>query len=282
MSRSDCVCSTIHLQRISSSEGFQQFIGKLFSRSGRTLMAQRDFFWLHIKKSAGMTTRKLLQPYYTEVDRTNKPKTFIQASPEEYNDILNNYRVVLGEYQFKRCLFAKKYLYRDKWQDIYSFAFSREPSDRCVSMFHYLYWRNAGIIQTLASIFSISISQKKLICSPSYAFDTFLELVCDARSTDSIYHPISLHFTTHTAPMFDDITDFEGNVLLTKVYRLQALALGINEVFQVCGIPKSIDNKQPMINISSSRAHYRPTRLQIHKMQNIYRRDYEIYEHASH
>ena len=70
----------------------------------------RKLFWLHVKKSAGMSTRALLSPDYVEVERVKKPKNFIQAKPEEYNDILNNFRVVLGEYQFKRCLLAKKYL----------------------------------------------------------------------------------------------------------------------------------------------------------------------------
>lgn len=90
-------------------------------------MHYKQFFWLHVRKSAGFTTRALLQPYYVEVDRAKKPKTFIQATPDEYNDILNNYRIVLGDYQFRRCLFAKKYLYPDQWDDIFSFAFSREP-----------------------------------------------------------------------------------------------------------------------------------------------------------
>ena len=53
-------------------------------------MSYNNFFWLHIKKSAGISTRKLLQPYYKEVDRVKRPKNFIQSSPAEYNDILNN------------------------------------------------------------------------------------------------------------------------------------------------------------------------------------------------
>ena len=69
------------------------------------------FFWLHVKKSGGTSIRTILQPHYTLVDRAKKPVNFIQSKPSEYNDILNNYRVVLGEYQFKRTLFAKKFLF---------------------------------------------------------------------------------------------------------------------------------------------------------------------------
>lgn len=79
-------------------------------------MKYENFFWLHIKKSAGITTRAFLKPYYEEVDRVNKPPSFIQSDPKQYNDILNNYRVLLGEYQFKRALFAKTYLYPNNWE----------------------------------------------------------------------------------------------------------------------------------------------------------------------
>ena len=93
------------------------------------------FFWLHIKKAGGTSIRSMLQPHYREVDRTQRPPCFIQSSPVEYNDILNNYRVVLGDYQFRRALFAKTYLYPDHWDRILSFAFVREPTSRAVSMF---------------------------------------------------------------------------------------------------------------------------------------------------
>jgi len=81
------------------------------------------------------------------VDCGKQPITFIQANPEQYNDILNNYRVVLGSYQFKRCLFAKTYLYPGSWHSIYSFTFAREPVDRCISMFCYFYWRDEGYLR---------------------------------------------------------------------------------------------------------------------------------------
>ena len=199
-------------------------------------MNQRQLFWLHVKKSAGITTRSLLQPYYVEVDREKKPKNFIQATPEEYNDILNNFRIVLGDYQFKRCLFAKKYLYPNKWDDMFSFAFSRHPIDRCVSMFYYLFWKDAGRIGNIARPLKKLVKHKKLILNSSYAFDLFLDCAHEARQSDSIYLPLGNHFTTHTAPMWDDITDFSGNVLLTKVCRLENLIEGVNMAFEECGI----------------------------------------------
>lgn len=238
------------------------------------------FFWLHIKKSAGITTRKLLQPYYVEVDRSKKPKNFIAASPDEYNDILNNYRVVLGEYQFRRALFAKRYLYKEKWERIYSFAFSREPVDRCISMFYYLYWNDLGPARNLVRALRTSLSEKKFVFNTSYAFDAFLGHVEEARRSDSIYRPLGLHFTTHTAPVWEDVSDLEGNLLLTKVFRLEHLIGGINKVFEACGIGKRIENDATMLNRNPRRGRYTPTRNQRNKIEEIYSRDFEVYETA--
>ena len=243
-------------------------------------MSHRHFFWLHVKKSAGQTTRSLLQPYYIKVDRSKKPKNFIQASTIEYNDILNSYRVVLGNYQFRRCLFAKEYLYPEQWDDMFSFAFSREPIDRCVSMFYYLFWKDSGVIKILKRSVKISLQVNKLIYNKSYAFDAFLDLAQEARVSNSIYRPVDNHFTTHTAPMWEDITDFEGNILLKRVFRLENLTDGINQVFEECGIEKRLEKSEKKINKNKRRGLYNPTNNQIKKINEIYHHDFEIYEKA--
>ena len=245
-------------------------------------MQYDQLFWLHIKKSAGITTRSLLQPYYVKVDKTKRPKTFIQASPEEYNDILNNYRVVLGEYQFKRCLFAKKYLYPNNWDNIYSFAFSRNPIDRCISMFFYLFWRDVAFTGKFVNLPEITEKKKKLLLNTEYAFDTFLDYAHQAQHSDSIYQPLGNHFTTHTAPMWDDITDIDGNILLKQIFRLEALTTGINTAFSQCGIDRKLDEQNIYENVNRGREKYIPTNDQIRKIENIYLRDFEIYESAEH
>lgn len=244
-------------------------------------MSYDGFFWLHIKKSAGITARRLLQPYYVTVDRLKKPKNFIQARPEEYNDILNNYRVVLGEYQFRRTLFAKKYLYPESWDRLYSFAFSREPTDRCVSMFYYLYWRNRGFLSNLIVRSERSIQERKLLVSTSYAFDAFLDRVYEARISDSIYSPIDNHFTTHTAPMWEDVTDLEGQLLLSRVFRLENLVDGINSVFERVGVDKRLENNAVRLNENRARRAFCPTKKQMSKIKSIYSHDFDIYEKLS-
>ena len=105
----------------------------------------QKIFWLHIKKSAGQATRKALEPYYVQTERKNNPKSFIQAPKEEWNDILNNFRTPLGPYQFRRSLFAQRYLYENEFEAMLKFAFVREPIDRCISQFFYL-WRKQNRI----------------------------------------------------------------------------------------------------------------------------------------
>lgn len=244
-------------------------------------MIYSDIFWLHIKKSAGITIRRLLQPHYVEVDRVNKPKNFIQAEPAEYNDILNNYRVVLGEYQFKRALFAKTFLYPETWNSLCSFAFSREPVDRCISMFYYLYWQDLGRRKNAERLIETIIKARSVKHRTSYAFDSFLDQIEISLSSDSIYFPLGLHFSTHTAPMWDDITDLEGNILLTEVFRLEDLIKGINKVFSLCNIEKRLEPSDSIIeNKTRNRREYYPNRTQMRRIEKIYSKDFEIYENA--
>jgi len=244
-------------------------------------MQYKQLFWLHIKKSAGISTRNYLQPHYVRVDRIRKPKCFIQSPPEEHNDILNNYRIILGDYQFKRCQFAKKYLYPDTWDEIFSFAFSREPVDRCISMFYYLYWKDQSLVNRLKSTVLRYIDTRKLHYSTSYAFDHFLDLALQARESDSIFIPIDNHFTTHTAPMWDDVTDEDGRILLTKIYRLEHLIEGVNQAFEACGLDKRIEPDEKKFNQSSIKRRYEPSPQQLKKIERIYAHDFDLYETAT-
>ena len=244
-------------------------------------MQYKNFFLASYKRNQQEYLHgALLHPYYVEVDRINMPKNFIQALPEEYNDILNNYRVVLGEYQFKRSMFAKTFLYKEDWDSLYSFAFSREPVDRCVSMFYYLFWRNSGLKNNILHSVKTYINNRKIYFNTSYAFDAFLEYVHEARTSQSIYRPLGNHFTTHTAPMWDDITDFEGNVLLKKVFRLENLVEGINSAFKECGINKEVEGVRKKLNKNLARKNFSPSKTQISKIRELYPNDFGIYENA--
>ena len=183
-------------------------------------------------------------------------------------------------------LCKKKYLYPEKWDDMFSFAFSREPTDRCVSMFYYLFWIDSGHLENMARFFKRFLINKKLMLNTSYAFDAFLDYAHEARLSDSIYEPLGNSFTTHTASMWDDITDLNGNVILKEVYRLDNLIEGINRVFEECGIAKRLDDNDKVLNKvlneNKGRGKYSPSKNQKKKIEEIYFNDFEVYEKAWH
>lgn len=241
----------------------------------------KELFWLHIKKSAGQTVRQLLQPHYRLVDCTKKPKNFIQSTPAEYNDILNNHRVVLGDLQFKRCLFAKEFLYPDRWSQLYSFCLCREPVDRVISMFYYLFWKKNSLRSNLALSLKRSYASKRLILRESYAFDVFLDTIVDAKFSDSIYKPLGLHFSTHVNSVWDDITDHDGRVLITATYRMEELKTALNSVFEECGIVSRIsDSRAINNNQNTNKGGLKLRKDQKLKVRELYLEDFELYENA--
>jgi hypothetical protein len=93
----------------------------------------KDYLWIHIKKCAGTSIKKMLGNYYHQVEELGLP--FIAYEKKYWNDVLNDYRVCLGPYNFKRMLFAKKFLYEEEEFDKkFKFAVVRNPYDRCVSL----------------------------------------------------------------------------------------------------------------------------------------------------
>lgn len=240
----------------------------------------RRFFWLHVRKSAGTSIRELLKPEYVEVDRTTWPKTFLQCDPSEYNDNLNNYRVMLGALHLRRCRFAKEFLYGAAWSQLFSFAFAREPVDRCVSMFSHAYLAHAAAPTERRLMLSYIRRRPRSARPTSFRFDAFLHRVEQCREERSLYWPLGLHFMTHTAPMWDDVVDDAGQVLLTRIYRLEALVPALREVLSECGISRSIPDAGVRANMSSRRDDYRPDRHQRMRIEALYAKDFELYETA--
>lgn len=237
-------------------------------------------FWLHIKKSAGQSTRRALQPHYVLVDRSKEPKNFPQADESEWNDILNNYRIPLGEYQFRRCLFAKKYLYHENFNEMFKFAFSRNPYDRCISQFFYLWRKNKNRKRKLypfLSLLSLNIQGAKIKHDIDYDFDLFLEAIAACRESSSNYTPMGIRFQTHTAAMFDDITDESGAVLLDKIWRLDNFDEGISFVHKLIK-PEFEYKVMPEINVSKNRTEFTLTAKHKKKVEKLFGKDIDIYE----
>src|SRR5262245_5936038 len=165
--------------------------GLRFAKRHLRLSAMRPaIFWLHIKKSGGMSTRAALAPLYKEVDRSSVPSCLAGRPQNEWNDILNNYRVPLGTYQFRRSDFAKDILYPEDWPDMIRLAFCREPVDRVLSMYFYLFSRRERRREEMRrALAKLPSPPRRLLWSESYAFSVFLDLLAlqNALRRQSIY-----------------------------------------------------------------------------------------------
>ena len=159
------------------------------------------FFYLHIKKAAGTSIKNALQPEY--VKSPADLCTFIGSPREEYNDILNTWRVPLGEYDYKRALFSKKFLYdKNEFEEMVKFTVIRNPYSRAVSCWKYLY----GAAKRPQNL------PKRL------SFSLFLKSLENNWRTKK-----NRHVATHTAPFWDDITDFNGKILIDQIIKIEEL-----------------------------------------------------------
>lgn len=238
------------------------------------------FFWLHIKKSAGTSLREMLQPYYYKSDLVKRPKCFLQSSPDEWNDILNNHLTLLGEYQFKRALFAREYLYKAKWSDIYSFAICREPTERCISMFHYLFWNKSGLKARALQMVFFSRLANRVAWNKSSAFDIFLDVVELSRQSDTNLRPFDLHFNTHTRTMWEDVTDHNGEMLLSKIYKMVDLPSIVGDVFIQSNIKEwhQAPSKELVLNKSVHKQNIIKLHAkQVARIEQLFKPDFELY-----
>ena len=228
------------------------------------------FFWLHIKKSAGTSLRRLLQPHYRCVDRSVNPCCFVGVSEEYWNDTINNYRIPLGKFQFRRACFASKYLYGKDWGRMNSFAFVREPVSRVLSLFRFLQ----------PEIRSYAISLRISKCSASDLFNLFLKMLLLQRESSVSSKPFGLRFSTHVNPAWSDIVDNDGNILLANLFRLDDLESGLGKVYSECGL--ELPQISPSIYNQTSRSGaigtFLPSESQRARVLEYYQKDLFLYE----
>lgn len=164
-----------------------------------------NFFWLHIKKAGGQSFRKSFTPPYVHTDRRCNFKPFVAVPRREWNDVLNNHRIPLGEYDFKRMLFAKRFLYTDaEFAGMFKFAIVRNPYDRAVSCWRYVTQRQPMLLWDM---------RKQLM---RFSFERFLHELPELWETKW-----DRHFATHTAPMWSDISDDRSESLLDHIVKLE-------------------------------------------------------------
>ena len=218
----------------------------------------------------------MLAPIYLQVDRTKQPNCFIQSKKEEYNDILNNYRVVLGEYQSQRCLFAQKFLYPEDFDRYLRVAFSRNPVDRCISQFFYL-WHRPGWRTDVRLRLSMA-KRLRFIGRVDYDFDQFLVAIENCRASPSNNAPYGLHFQTHTAAMWDDVVDDQQRPLLDLVFRLEDIDAGISRTRMALGHDPLPESQRVHRNKTNNSAEFSPSPTQRKRIETLFGKDFDIYE----
>lgn len=232
----------------------------------------KKIFWLHVRKSAGTSVKKMLYPHYIQADDVHQPACFIQSNKEIWNAILNNYQVPLGKYQLKRMLFAKKFLFSDKeFSETFKFAFARNPYERSISQFFYLWLAKKHY--NFFKIFKF-VKKKPL----NWQFSKFLDTVEACFLSESNHAPKSLHFQTHIAKMSDDIEGENGEILLNKIWRLEDIHQAIDFVKKkLLG-----DNKSFVLHHlnESNSLDFHLNKDNKARIQKIYHKDFEIYENS--
>jgi hypothetical protein len=162
------------------------------------------FFWLHIKKAGGESFRKSFTPPYVQTERRHNFKPFIALPREQWNDALNNYRIPLGDYDYKRMLFAKRFLYTEtEFAGMFKFAIVRNPYDRAVSCWRYLTRQPMTLCDVRKQMMRMS-------------FERFLRELPRLWETKW-----DRHFATHTAPMWGDLSDEAGQSLVDRLIKLE-------------------------------------------------------------
>ena len=240
-------------------------------------MQRSEFFWLHIKKCGGGSVRQALAPAYQLAERVKQPVNFVQSAPPLWNDILNNFRMPLGAYQFRRALFAKRYLYSKpgQWDSMLRFAFTRDPVERAVSAFFYLSESrgyNLGFPQV------ITAQGKTVPNATERRFDLFLDIVEQSLNSATFDGPINLHFSTHIAPIWGDITDENDTILLSHIFRLDDFQSAIGWVRAQSGLPPLPLDAVPVKNQRNSKLNYLPSPSQRDRIVSLYPKDFELFE----
>jgi hypothetical protein len=225
----------------------------------------KKIFWLHIKKCGGTSFRQTFKDYYVITEKSNV-RPFIALPKEEWNDALNNFALPLGEYDNKRMLFAKKFLYsKDEFNKMFKFTIIRNPYDRAVSNWKYLL-KNQKLIcrKTL-------YNPKKTIMK--YSFEKFLEEIPNISKNHD------RHFYTHVLPYYPDITDESGNILLDYVFKLENIDEFIEKISKILNVNNiSFEHHKKNRETSEYRHYYNKKSKRL--VEELYEQDIESFKYV--
>ena len=208
---------------------------RLSDSAGEPSILKREFIWLHLTKCGGNSMKSALSPHYVQTNRRD-PLPFIALPKSHWNDTLNNYRIHLGAYDFKRMLFAQKFLYStEEFEQRFKFVVVRNPYDRLVSAWKYL------------MVGARARTPRGLLMK--WSFERFLSEIPSFWQSKGLRD-----LATHTAPIWDDITDEEGNLLVDFIGKLERIEEDFAIIRDELGLH---DKKFPRRNVNREEHSYR-------------------------
>jgi hypothetical protein len=178
-----------------------------------------SFLWIHIKKAAGQSIRKALDDVYVQTNRS-RPTPFVALPKAEWNDNLNNFRIPLGDYDYRRMLFAKRFLFPEGFNEMFKFCIVRNPYNRAVSAFLYEIRNDRSHVALTRA-------------APRRMFRHYL------RGLPRVWEKTKpRHRALHSAPVIPDITDDDGNLLVDFIARLESISQDLNHICDNLGIER--------------------------------------------
>ncbi|MFB6257055.1 MAG: sulfotransferase family 2 domain-containing protein, partial [Flavobacteriales bacterium] len=150
------------------------------------------------------------------------------------------YRLPLGEYDYKRMLFAKHFLYsEEEFARMFKFTIVRNPYDRAVSCWKYL-------MKLYPSSVLLGRPRKLGMRMSFVRFLKELPRIWEEKE--------ERHIATHTAPIWSDLTDEEGELLVDRIYRIEELDEALPELCDRLGVQKDRIQRK---NVSRDRGDHR-------------------------
>ena len=109
--------------------------------------------------------------------------------------------------------------------------------------------------------------------------DLFLKMLLLQRESSASSKPFGLRFSTHVNPVWNDIVDNDGNILLANLFRLDDLERGLGKVYSECGLtlPQGFSGFANKTSRSGAIGTFVPSEAQRGQLLEYYRKDLILY-----
>ena len=199
------------------------------------------FQFIHVPKTAGATIAKVLAPYCEERSAVTSWRRLMTKVP-----VRENYSKALIKKHYT-ARWSRIKLGRRLYDDLFSFAFVRNPFDRMVSRYEYI--RNEHLHHRHEDVVRMDFSQFLIWEASRNSFKLRDQASC--------------------------ICDFAGNVIIDEIYRFEDLNEGVRRMTQRIGIPTpdkiGWENKQDRMPYAD---YYKPA--DIDRVAQTFRRDLKL------